>query len=106
MQRKGSRIGKSLIGRLAVSILAIWVPFSVVVIIGMAVLSNRITEETIDNQTDKVKYYSAIINADIARVIQSTNQLCANKFIVDFTGAWKGTMESGYYRLYYDDYRT
>lgn len=106
MQRKGSRIGKSLIGRLAVSILAIWVPFSVVVIIGMVVLSNRITEETIDNQTDKVKYYSAIINADIARVIQSTNQLCANKFIVDFTGAWKGTMESGYYRLYYDAYRT
>ncbi len=106
MKRRISIIGKSLIGRLAISILAIWLPFSTVVIMGMAVLSSRITKETIDNQTDKVKYYSAIINADIARVIQSTNQLCANKFIVDFTGAWKGTMESGIYRLYHDAYST
>lgn len=106
MYRQDPVIGKSLIGRLAISILAIWLPFSAVVIIGMAVLSSRITEDTINNQTDKVKYYSAIINADIARVIQSTNQLCVNKFIVDFTDTWKGTMESGFYRLYRDAYST
>lgn len=106
VNRQGSGGGKSLIGRLTISILAIWLPFSAVVIIGMAILSGRITEDTINNQTDKVKYYSAIINADIARVIQSTNQLCANKFIVDFTDTWKGTMESGYYRLYHDAYST
>lgn len=106
VNRQGSRGGKSLVGRLTISILAIWLPFSAAVIIGMATLSGRITEDTINNQTDKVKYYSAIINADIARVIQSTNQLCANKFIVDFTDTWKGTMESGYYRLYHDAYST
>ena len=57
------------------------------------IVSRHLTKETINNQTDKVKYYSAIINADIERVMQSMYQLCGNKAIVEFTGNWKGQVD-------------
>ena len=60
---------KSLLGRLVLSILVIWIPFTALVLGGLVIVSKHLTKETINNQTDKVKYYSAIINADIERVI-------------------------------------
>ena len=68
-------VKKSLLGRLVLSIMVIWIPFTVLVFGGLVILSSHLTKETINNQTDKVKYYSAIINADIERVMQSMYQL-------------------------------
>lgn len=97
---------KSLLGRLVLSILVIWIPFTALVLGGLVIVSKHLTKETINNQTDKVKYYSAIINADIERVMQSMYQMCGNKAIVEFTGNWKGQVDYPSYLAYMEAYNT
>lgn len=97
---------KSLLGRLILSIMVIWIPFIVLVFGGLVILSSHLTKETINNQTDKVKYYSAIINADIERVMQSMYQMCGNKAIVEFTNHWRGQVDYEAYLSYVEAYNT
>lgn len=97
---------KSLLGRLILSIMVIWIPFTVLVFGGLVILSSHLTKETINNQTDKVKYYSAIINADIERVMQSMYQMCGNKAIVEFTNHWRGQVDYEAYLSYVEAYNT
>lgn len=97
---------KSLLGRLVLSIMVIWIPFTVLVFGGLVILSSHLTKETINNQTDKVKYYSAIINADIERVMQSMYQMCGNKAIVEFTNHWRGQVDYEAYLSYVEAYNT
>lgn len=99
-------VRKSLLGRLILSILIIWIPFTAFVLGGLVIVSRHLTKETINNQTDKVKYYSAIINADIERVMQSMYQLCGNKAIVEFTGNWKGQVDYPSFLAYLEAYNT
>lgn len=100
------QIKKSMIGKLVLSIMIIWIPVSAVVISGIATLSAHITKEAIENQTDKVKYYSAILNTDLERVMQSMEQLCANKTVVDFLNGWNGKVDYKTYLLYRGAYST
>lgn len=99
-------VKKSLLGRLVLSIMVIWIPFTVLVFGGLVILSSHLTKETINNQTDKVKYYSAIINADIERVMQSMYQMCGNKAIVEFTNHWRGQVDYEAYLSYVEAYNT
>ena len=99
-------VKKSLLGRLVLSIMIIWIPFTVLVFGGLVILSSHLTKETINNQTDKVKYYSAIINADIERVMQSMYQMCGNKAIVEFTTHWRGQVDYESYLSYVEAYNT
>ena len=99
-------VKKSLLGRLILSIMVIWIPFTVLVFGGLVILSSHLTKETINNQTDKVKYYSAIINADIERVMQSMYQMCGNKAIVEFTNHWRGQVDYEAYLSYVEAYNT
>lgn len=99
-------VKKSLLGRLVLSIMVIWIPFTVLVFGGLVILSSHLTKETINNQTDKVKYYSAIINADIERVMQSMYQMCGNKAIVEFTTHWRGQVDYESYLSYVEAYNT
>lgn len=97
-------IRKSLLGKLIISMMVIWIPVSAIVIAGMGMLSNRIIKETIGNQTDKISFFSAIINTDIEKVMQSTNQLCSDKAVVDFVDTWNGRVNGESYLLYVDAY--
>ena len=97
---------KSLTGRLVLGILVIWIPFTALVLGGLVIVCMHLTKETINNQTDKVKYYSAIINADIERVMQSMYQLCGNKTIVEFTGNWTGQVDYSAFLAYMEAYNT
>lgn len=99
-------VKKSLLGRLVLSIMVIWIPFTVLVFGGLVILSSHLTKETINNQTDKAKYYSAIINADIERVMQSMYQMCGNKAIVEFTTHWRGQVDYESYLSYVEAYNT
>lgn len=101
-----TNVKKSLLGRLVLSIMVIWIPFTILVFGGLVILSSHLTKETINNQTDKVKYYSAIINADIERVMQSMYQMCGNKAIVEFTNHWRGQVDYEAYLSYVEAYNT
>lgn len=106
MSERIKRIGRSLEGRLIFSIMVIWLPVSALVLGGLALISIHIFRETIANRTDKMRYYSAIMNTDIERVIQSLNQLCFNKTVWDFSVTWEGLEDYDSYLLYWDAYST
>lgn len=101
-----NQIRRSLEGRLVFSIMIIWLPVSALVLGGLGLLSTHITNETISNRTDKMRYSSAILNTDIERVIQSLNQLCFNKTVLDFVNIWNGVVDYEAYLLYRDAYNT
>lgn len=73
---------------------------------GLIIITNHLTKETINNQTDKVKYYSAIINADIEKVMQSLYLMCGNKVIVEFVNTWQGQVDYSSYMTYVETYNT
>lgn len=95
---------RTILGKLIATILLIWLPVSVIFIIGFSLLSRHIINETIDNRTDKVRYYSAILNTDIEKMVNSLNQLSGNYAIKDFTANWKGVVDKETYSTYRQAY--
>ena len=59
---------KSVTFRLFLWIFALWLPFSVVVIGSLWVISMKQLDNTIRNQKENISYFSAIVNDDLDRV--------------------------------------
>ncbi|MCR5715415.1 MAG: histidine kinase [Lachnospiraceae bacterium] len=95
---------KTILGKLIATILIIWLPVSIIFIAGFSLLSRHIINETIDNRTDKIRYYSAILNTDIEKMINSLNQLCGNYAVKDFASNWKGVVDEEMYSTYRQAY--
>lgn len=64
------RKNRSISYKLVFIILAIWIPFSVFVLTALGITTRKIANSSIENQKDKVIYFSALLDADIEKATQ------------------------------------
>lgn len=95
---------KSVTFRLFLWIFALWLPFSVVVIGSLWVISMKQLDNTIRNQKENISYFSAIVNDDLDRVTRLLYTLCGDADVQNFVSQRDDTFDYQDYLAYYDAY--
>lgn len=95
---------KSVAIRLSLTVFALWIPFSVIVIGSLREVSMRQMDNTIRSQKENVFYFSAMINDDLDRVIQLLYILCGDADLQNFVNRRDDTFDYQDYLAYYDAY--
>lgn len=95
---------KSVTFRLFLWIFALWLPFSVVVIGSLWVISMKQLDNTIRNQKENISYFSAIVNDDLDRVTRLLYTLCGDADVQNFVNQRDDTFDYQDYLAYYDAY--
>lgn len=95
---------KSVTFRLFLWIFALWLPFSVVVIGSLWVISMKQLDNTIRNQKENISYFSAIVNDDLDRVTRLLYTLCGDADVQNFVNQRDDSFDYQDYLAYYDAY--
>ena len=92
---------KSVTFRLFLWIFALWLPFSVVVIGSLWVISMKQLDNTIRNQKENISYFSAIVNDDLDRVTRLLYTLCGDADVQNFVNQRDDSFDYQDYLAYY-----
>lgn len=90
--------------RLSLSVFALWIPFSILVIGSLRAVSLTQMDTTIRNQKENVSYFSAIINDDLDRVVSLLYILCGDTEVQNFVNRRDDSFDFQDYLAYYDAY--
>lgn len=78
------RIGKSITVRLMVIFLCTWAVVSILMVIAFGMSQRELTKKIMEGQRERVRYYAAIVNADLSRITDLLRSMCVDDDVAAF----------------------
>lgn len=98
------RAGKSITIRLMLIFLSIWLMISILLLFALYFTEQQMARKIMEGQRDRVSYYAAIVNADLSRITELLQRMCADDDVASFLRHRDGDFDYQDYEAFLDSY--
>lgn len=98
------RAGKSITVRLMAVFLCIWGIVTALMLAALYVTEEQLTQKIMEGQKDRVRYYAAIVNADLNRITELLQNMCADDDVAAFLKIRDEEFDYRDYEAFLDSY--